>query len=95
LEIAWDPEKSDRNVRLRRFDFAFASQIFEGEHLKEVDTRREYGERRVRAIGLADGLLLTVVYTDRDSSDGGTVRRIISARRSNKREREEFRRARG
>ena len=38
------------------------------------------------AIGQADGIPLTVVYTDR-REDGFVTRRIISARRSNRRER--------
>ena len=37
------------------------------------------------AIGLADGMHLTVVYTDRN-----LVRRIISARRSSLRERQAY-----
>ena len=37
------------------------------------------------AIGEADGIHLTVVYTDRPD-DRGVTRRIISARRSNRRE---------
>lgn len=40
------------------------------------------------AIGQADGIHLTVVYTDRDRA-----RRIISARRSNRRERQVYARA--
>jgi uncharacterized DUF497 family protein len=51
------------------------------------DRRRDYGERRIVAIGIADCLHLTVVYTDRTTRTGITVRRIISARRSNRRER--------
>ena len=54
------------------------------------DTRRDYGERRVIAIGFAQGLALTVVYTDRAGTGGGVVRRIISARLSNRREREAY-----
>jgi uncharacterized DUF497 family protein len=38
-------------------------------------------------IGVADGLHLTVVYTDRKRRTGETVRRIISVRRSNRHER--------
>ena len=52
--------------------------------------RREvYGERRMIAIGLAQGIALTVVYTDRTSA-ADTERRVISARRSNRRERKAY-----
>ena len=81
--------KSDRNLHARGFDFEFATQVFEGPTLEREDTRRDYGERRVVAIGVADGILLTVVYTDRAEA-GVRVRRIISARVSNRRERQAY-----
>ncbi|MEK6629282.1 MAG: BrnT family toxin [Acidobacteriota bacterium] len=51
------------------------------------DRRKDYGERRVVATGVADGIRLTVVYTDRKGGKGQILRRIISAHRSNRRER--------
>ena len=45
------------------------------------------------AIGVADGLHLTVVYTDRQSASGQVIRRIISARRSSRHERKIFEKA--
>lgn len=39
------------------------------------------------ALGLADGILLTVVFTDRVAADEAIVRRIISARVRSRRER--------
>ena len=50
------------------------------------------GEKRIVAIGAADGVYLTVVYTDR-TEDGRLTRRIVSARRSNRRERQVYRTA--
>ena len=44
----------------------------------------------VLAIGLAQGIALTVVYTDRPHPDRDTERRIISARRSNRHERQAY-----
>jgi len=41
------------------------------------------------AVGLAQGLALTVVYSDRAEA-GVVVRRIISARLSNRRERQAY-----
>jgi len=75
----------------RGFDFEFAALIFEQVTLERMDDRRAYGERRVVAIGLAQGLHLTVAYTDRSESGGEIERRIISARRSNRRERKAYR----
>jgi len=88
LRYVWDRGKSDNNLRARGFDFAFATLIFSGVCLVTEDARRDYGERRLVAIGLADGRHLTVVFTDRIARDGEVVRRIISARLSNRRERE-------
>lgn len=77
----WDEEKSQRNLKWRGFDFAVAARIFEGDIIEREDTRRTYGEQRVIAIGQVEDVTLTVVYTDR-----GIVRRVISARRANRRE---------
>jgi len=93
VPFSCDSEKSDANFRERGFDFAFASRIFETPTLEREDTRRDYGERRIIAIGLASGLELTVCYTDRLDAGGVVDRRIISARRSNRRERKAYREA--
>lgn len=87
MRFAWDQDKSDANYRERGFDFEFATLIFDGPLLMVEDTRQEYGERRFVAIGLADRIHLTVVFTDRADSSGVHTRRLISARRSNRRER--------
>jgi len=90
MEFSWDPAKNEENLRLRGFDFAFASLIFSGPTLEREDRRRDYGEKRVIATGLADGFELTVVYTDRPEPGAEVRRRIILARRSNRRERKAY-----
>lgn len=90
MRFDWDARKSDRNLDERGFDFEFATQIFEGRTLEREDTRRDYGERRVIAIGTAEGIALTVVYTDRAEAGGEVVRRIISARVSHRHERKSY-----
>lgn len=92
MRFAWDQRKSEANFLHRGFDFAFATLIFEGPTVEVEDRRFDYGERRMVAIGVADGLHLTIVYTDRDSGSN-VVRRIISARRSNRRERQIYQQA--
>lgn len=89
MRFTWDPKKSAQNLRLREFDFEFATLVFEGPTLERADNRRDYGEQRAVAIGLAQGIALTVVFTDR-AETGATVRRIISARLSNRRERQAY-----
>ncbi len=90
MEFSWDPDKSEENLRQRGFDFAFASTIFRGPTLEREDRRQDYGEKRVIATGLADDVELTVVYTDRQLPDDRIERRLISARRSNRHERQAF-----
>ena len=87
VRFVWDSAKSDANLRDRGFDFDFASLIFDGPLLEVEDRRQDYGEHRMVAIGVADGIHLTVVYTDRTEDKKDVVRRIISARRSSRRER--------
>ena len=90
MRFEWDSAKSARNYRERGFDFGAASQIFAGLTLERADTRRDYGETRILAIGQVAGIALSVVYTDRHTRSGVLVRRIISARRSNRHERKRF-----
>jgi hypothetical protein len=89
VRFSWDAHKSARNLKERGFDFEFATLVFEGPTLEREDVRRDYGERRVVAIGIAQGIALTVVYTDRtEASD--VLRRVISARVSDRHERQAY-----
>jgi uncharacterized DUF497 family protein len=85
MEFAWDEEKHHRNARERGFGFDFAALIFAGPVIEKRDDRKEYGELRMLALGEVDGIILAVIYTDRED-----VRRIISARRASKKERAEW-----
>lgn len=51
-----------------------------------MDDRFDYGEERWYAIELANGIEVTVIYTDPDEH----TRRLISAWRSEKHEREAY-----
>ena len=82
MKFAWDEAKSERNFQTRGFGFDFAALIFSGSVLEATDTREDYGEIRLRAIGQTQGFVLVVIYTDR-----ADTRRIISARLANKKER--------
>lgn len=90
MRFEWDQAKSDASLRDRGFDFAFASLIFDSPTVEVEDRRKDYGERRVVAIGIADDIHLTVVYTDRTAGAGESIRRIISARRSSRGERKVY-----
>lgn len=94
MRFEWDEAKSEANLDERGFDFEFATLIFDGPTFEVEDRRKDYSERRVVAIGVADGLHLTVVYTHRQSASGQVTRRIISARRSSRHERTIYEKAR-
>jgi uncharacterized protein len=74
MRFEWDEAKSERNARERGLPFALAPRLFEGP-VVEADDPRDWGERRVKAVGVIEGREYVVVYTQR-----GEARRIISFR---------------
>ncbi|AUN33037.1 BrnT family toxin [Niveispirillum cyanobacteriorum] len=78
MQFEWDPHKALINLEKHGIDFEDAIYIFAGPTLEYPDTRKDYGETRVIALGTLDGRVLVVVYTDR-----ADIRRIISARKAN------------
>ena len=85
-DIEFDPEKSRKNAIEREIDFYQAARIFDGPVIEWHDMRKDYGESRFVAVGREGSDILTVVYTWRDGR-----RRIISARKASKRERDVYR----
>ncbi|HVV27364.1 MAG TPA: BrnT family toxin [Rhizomicrobium sp.] len=83
MEFEWDDAKSERTRKERGFGFEDAALIFAGPVLEWEDQRQDWGETRILAVGSVDSDILAVVYTDRESR-----RRIISARKARKKERE-------
>ena len=66
--------------------FADAVRIFDGPIVEQPDDRFDYGEPCIYAIGVVNGLEITVVYTDK----GEDERRLISAWRSEPHERRHY-----
>ncbi len=86
----WDEEKSENNLSAGGFNFAYAAMVFDGPTLEMDDHRPGYNERRIQVIGQAGNDILFVVYTWR-----GDTRRIVSARKANRRERDVYRKSFG
>lgn len=86
MRYSWNQEKSRRNLVLHGIAFEGAVRIFEGPTVERVDERFDYDESRVYAIGVVNGLEITVIYTDRKEDE----RRIISASRSEPHERRHY-----
>jgi uncharacterized DUF497 family protein len=59
---------------------------FRRTNVERTDDRNDYGEMRIYAISLVNGIEITVIYTDRDRDE----RHIISAWRSEPHERRYF-----
>ena len=85
-DFEWDDDKAERNfvrhgVSFERACLAFADPCGVG----EVDDREDYGEERFIQIGMVEGTLIFVAYTER----GGRLR-IVSARRATKDEQDDY-----
>jgi uncharacterized DUF497 family protein len=79
MRYTWRPaEKYRRNLRDHGIAFEDAVRIFEGPTVEQVDDRFDYGELRIYAIHEANGIEITVIYSDTDDEE----RRIISAWRA-------------
>ena len=85
MDFEWDEEKHRANLLHRGFGFDYAARIFDGPTIGTADQRFDYGEVRMCALGAVGEDVLRVVYTDR-----GDVRRIISARPANRKEKREW-----
>jgi len=85
-DFEWDEHKAAINLRRHKISFQTACAVFNDAFaLIEHDTSEEYGEDRFLATGMVEGLLITVVYTER-----GERIRIISARRANNNEQRKY-----
>ena len=79
LLLEFDPTKNAENVRQRGISFErFAEMDFETA-ISIEDTRKDYGERRLRVLGTIDSLPHAAVITPR-----GDKIRVISLRRANR-----------
>jgi uncharacterized DUF497 family protein len=76
----WDDDKAAENLRDHRMSFEQAAFAFNDPFAVEwIDERESYGEERCILLGMTNGQVLTVVYTERSERI-----RIISAWRATK-----------
>jgi uncharacterized protein len=90
MNYIWDPKKNRRNVVRHGIAFEDAVRIFKGPTLEQVDERFDYGEVRVYAVGVVNDIEITVIYTDVPGVGRTVGRRIISAWRAERHEREAY-----
>ena len=82
----WDDEKEAVNLRNHGVSFHDAVVAFRDPFaFEEIDEREDYGEERIQLLGMCGDRMLHVTYTERENRI-----RIISARRAEKNEREDY-----
>ena len=89
--FVWDEEKARTNLRKHRVSFETAVRVFTDPHARTVQERIEGGEYRWQTLGMVGGItLLLVAHTLEEAPDNGEVIRIISARRTDPKERKRY-----
>lgn len=86
VEFEWDDAKAAANLQQHGVAFSEAVKAFRDPFAVErSDDRLDYGEERVNLVGMCDGTLLHVTYTERNDRT-----RIISARRAERHEQDDY-----
>jgi uncharacterized DUF497 family protein len=81
MKIEFDQAKQEKTLAERDLDFARLDEVFSGVHFTAQDLRQDYTEDRFITMGDLDDRLVVLVWTPRDE-----VRRVISMRKANDRE---------
>jgi hypothetical protein len=84
--LEWDDAKAVENWRRHGVTFQQGAKALRDPFAVEwIDDREDYGEERINLLGMSEGVLLHVTYTERSER-----RRIISARRATSHEQDEY-----
>jgi uncharacterized DUF497 family protein len=82
----WNEKKAVANRRDHGVTFQQATKAFHDPRaIETIDDREGYGEERINLLGMSDGVILHVTYTER-----GNRIRIISARRADRHEQDHY-----
>jgi uncharacterized protein len=85
MQIIFDDAKDAQNISKHGLSLSEAKKLEWDYALAWQDTRRDYGEVRMIALAIIDERLYCVVYVDREDA-----RRIISLRKANQREFDDY-----
>jgi uncharacterized protein len=88
VEITFDPKKSERNLREPGLGFEMVADFDLKSAIFKIDTRKDYGEVRTRALGFIGNTLYAMVFTMR-----GSALRVISLKKANRKERNRYEKA--
>ena len=82
----WDPRKAAANWRDHKVTFDQAIEaISDPFSIEWIDQREAFGEERINLLGMYEGVILHVTYTERTDRI-----RIISARRAERHEQDRY-----
>ena len=81
MQFVWDEEKRLANLSKHGLDFADAEQVFNNPLVLFEDSRAEYGEQRMIAMGMLQALIVVIVHVDAND-----IIRIISMRKATRNE---------
>ena len=79
--ITWDENKRKINLAKHGIDFREAETLFDGPTVTAEDRRMAYGEQRFVTLGILNGVVVSMTYTERKGQ-----LRIISIRKALKHE---------
>ena len=86
MNFEWDERKNTINLAKHGFDFADAPGIFELPMVVDLDLRENYDEDRWIGLGLLNGRVVVIVYTEPNEQ----IIRIISLRKALSHERKRY-----
>ena len=90
MQIAFDPAKDTAYIAKHGVSLTFAAQIMADPNRVEIlDLRFDYGEDRWAVFGMVENRVWVCIHTPR-----GETRRIISVRKANDRETNQYLRTR-
>lgn len=78
MKFEWNQEKNESNIAKHGLDFADAPRIFRLPLRITLDDRQNYGEERWIGLGMLDGRIIVIVFTEPDAE----TLRIISLRKA-------------
>jgi uncharacterized protein len=78
MKFEWDSQKNKANIGKHELDFSDASKIFRLPLRISLDKRQYYGEERWVGLGVLDGRVVVIVFTEPSEA---TIR-IISLRKA-------------
>ena len=83
-EFEWDAAKAEANLRKHNVSFQTARRVFD-DAFAVYGIDDSHDEDRIVITGMVDGVLLTIIYTDRHDRI-----RIISARKATRHEQRDY-----